>query len=93
MEPDATHLDGNVAGGELGALFPFEMTTALVRCAQCGTPEPIGAQLAYATAIGTVLRCVHCEAALLSIVRGRDGIWLTMRGISWIKVHEAAGNA
>jgi hypothetical protein len=93
MESEATHLDGNVVGGELGSLFPFEMTRALARCAQCGSTEAIGAQMAYATAMGTVLRCAHCAAALLSIVRGRDGIWLEMRGMAWIRVDEPAGNA
>ena len=93
MDPDATHLDGNVAGGALGALFPFEMTMALLRCAHCGSAEPVGAQLAYMSEMGTVVRCVHCSAALLSIVRGRDRIWLGMHGSTWISIDAPAADA
>ena len=44
MTSDDQHLDGNAAGGVLGQIFAFEMTTAEAICAHCDAVGPIGAQ-------------------------------------------------
>ena len=44
------HLDGNMAGGVLGQIFAFEMTTADVICTICDAVGPIGAIVLYITA-------------------------------------------
>ncbi len=55
MTSDEQHLDGNAAGGVLGQIFAFEMTTAEVICAHCDTVSPIGEAMVYATAMGTIV--------------------------------------
>jgi hypothetical protein len=39
---DELRLDGNAVGGLLGEIFPFEMTTAQVTCANCGSLWRVG---------------------------------------------------
>ena len=84
-------LDGNAIGGMLGELFVPEMTVARCRCAACGRVEPLGAGHVYAhpLAPGVVLRCVHCDNALLVVVRG-GGRWRpTSAGMTWIEIRES----
>ena len=81
-------VDGNALAGMLGELFVSEMTTARCRCAACGRIEPLGAEHAYAHALapGVVLRCRHCDNALVVVVRG-GGRWrLASTGVTWIEV-------
>ena len=54
---DEYRLDGNAAAGLLEEVFAFEITTARAACVQCGATGEVGAQMAYVTEIGTVLRC------------------------------------
>src|SRR5215470_8202318 len=62
--------DGNAAGGVLGQIFAFEMTTTEVICAHCDVVGPIGAAMVYATAMGTIIRCPRCREALMRIAHG-----------------------
>lgn len=78
---DALMLDGNAIGGLLQDVFATEMTTAIGTCNACGAAEPVGAIHVFRGA-GFVLRCPHCENALLTIVRGDDSrVWLGFAGI------------
>jgi hypothetical protein len=86
MEVENRRLDGNAAAGLLEEIFPFEMTMAHVRCAACAAVEPVGAEMAYMDAPGMVLRCVHCEGVLLTIVHGDGRYWLAMRGAVWLQI-------
>ena len=88
MESDERRLDGNAAAGMLGEIFPFEMTMAQIRCAGCGAVEPVGAEMAYMDAPGMVMRCVHCERVLLTVVHGVRRYWLEMRGVTWLHILE-----
>jgi hypothetical protein len=87
MDGDERRLDGNAAAGLLGEIFPFEMTMAHIRCAGCAAVEPVGAEMAYMDAPGMVMRCLHCESVLLTIVRG-GGYWIEMRGATWLHIAE-----
>ncbi len=79
-------LDGNVAGGILGEIFPFEMTSAIATCAGCGLTDPIGAFMAYAHGMGTVVRCPFCDTALIRLARVRGGYWMDMRGLRILQI-------
>lgn len=84
-------LDGNALAGLLSELFVPEMTEARCSCAACGRVEPLGAEHAYAHALspGVVLRCRHCDNALLVIVRG-GGRWrIASAGVRWIELRDA----
>lgn len=85
MDADLT-LDGNAAGGLLGEVFVGEITGAAARCDGCGVVEAVGALRAYVKAPGVVLRCVHCDAVLLRVVRDGDRCWLDLRGLRWLQL-------
>jgi Zn finger protein HypA/HybF involved in hydrogenase expression len=73
-------LDGNAVGGLLQEIFAVEMTTAKGVCAGCGAEDAVGAVHVYQGA-GTVLRCPHCDAVLVKIVKDDARIWIDMRGL------------
>jgi hypothetical protein len=75
------HLDGNVAAGPLSDIFAVEITTARATCATCGTTGPLGGALVYGETMGTIVRCVTCEAVLLRLAETPRGVRLDMRGI------------
>ncbi len=86
---DGSRLDGNAAAGALGELFAFETTTARVACAGCGADDEIGAQIAYVTEIGTVVRCASCDRALIRVVSGPGRRWLDLRGVRYLQIGRA----
>jgi phage FluMu protein Com len=86
MDTDERRLDGNAIAGMLGELLPFEMTMAHIRCANCGAVEPLGAEMVYMDAPGMVMRCVHCENVLLTMVHGEGRSWIEMRGAMWLQI-------
>jgi hypothetical protein len=88
MTMDERRLDGNAVGGPLGEVFAFEATTARAACASCGTAAEIGAQMAYVSEIGTVVRCASCDHALIRIARGRGRYWLDLRGVQYLQIDE-----
>ncbi len=86
---DEQRLDGNAAGGLLGEIFTLEMTTARVACTGCGATGEIGAQMAYVSEIGTVVRCAACDNALIRIAsqgEGRGRYWLDLRGVEYLQI-------
>ncbi len=92
-EPFDQHLDGNAAGGVLGAIFPFEMTMAVATCAGCGTTNALGAVMAYMHGMGTVLRCPACDTALIRVAHIRDRYYLDVRGVRTLQIAEAVASA
>ena len=76
-----TSLDGNAAAGTLGALFAFDVTTAVTTCATCGDTRAVAELHAYMDATGIVLRCASCDATQLRLVLTGDRAWLDLRGI------------
>ena len=83
---DDLALDGNAAAGLLGEVFVGEATAAAARCDGCGAIEAVGGLRAYMTGPGTVLRCVHCEAVVLRVVRDGDRCWIDLRGLRWLEL-------
>lgn len=87
---DEQRLDGNAAGGILGEIFPFEMTSAETSCAGCGAVSMVGASMVYAHGMGTVVRCAACDNALIRVARHEDDgrYWLDLRGVAYLKIGE-----
>ena len=88
---DERRLDGNAAAGILEEVFAFEITTATTACVQCGAAGEVGAQMAYMTEIGTVLRCSSCDNALIRIVRQQTGpqrYWLDLKGVEYLQLQQ-----
>ena len=89
---DEMRLDGNAAAGNLGEIFPFEVTTARYACDGCGRVDQIGAALVYEVrGLGTIVRCPGCDNPLvrLSHVRGRH--WIDLRGMRYLQAAHVAG--
>ena len=88
---DEQRLDGNAAAGILAEIFTFEITTARAACTRCGATGDIGAQMAYVTEIGTVVRCAACDNALIRVVRQDDEpgrYWLDLKGVEYLQLQQ-----
>ena len=83
---DDRRLDGNAIGGLMLELFGVEMTTATGVCRTCGTADVVAQLEVYKDAPGTVVRCAHCQAVLMRIVRGPDRTWLDLSGLRSIEL-------
>jgi ribosomal protein S27E len=83
-----SRLDGNVVGGILGQVFPFDMTSARATCAGCGRTDPFGAFAAYVHGMGTVVRCPSCDTALVRVARVNGRYWMDMRGVRVLQISE-----
>jgi hypothetical protein len=83
---DERRLDGNAIGGVLLELFGTEMTTSIGICGSCGAEEPVARTDVYLDAPGIVVRCAHCHAVQLTIVRGRDRTWLNAAGLRSLEI-------
>ncbi len=87
---DEHRLDGNAAGGLLGEIFPFEMTTAQATCANCAMLWRVGQAMVYGHEMGTIVRCGACESALIRVAHPQGGrYWLDLRGVRYLQVEEA----
>ena len=74
------HVDGNAIGGMLGALFPFDMTVAVVTCDGCGESAQIATYMVFRDAPGIVVRCSLCGAVVMRVAERDDRWWLDLRG-------------
>ena len=86
---DEQRLDGNVTGGILGEVFTFEMTSAKTACVHCGASGELGAQMAYVSEIGTVVRCSSCDGVLIRVVHQVESphrYWLDLKGIEYLQL-------
>jgi Family of unknown function (DUF6510) len=86
---DEQRLDGNAAAGMLAEIFALEVTTARAACVSCGATGEVGAQMAYVSEIGTVVRCASCDSALIRVVRQDDGprrYWLDLKGVEYLQL-------
>jgi hypothetical protein len=82
---DALMLDGNSVAGLLREVFAVEMTTAIGTCNCCGASDAVGAVHVYRGA-GIVLRCPHCNTALMKVVTDERRVWIDCRGLRTIEV-------
>ena len=90
---DDHHLDGNAAGGLLRELFAIDITAADAMCVGCGTASPVGALMAYGHRMGVVLRCPHCQSAVLRLTRTTRGYWLDLTGARVLRIFAAGGGS
>lgn len=82
-------LDGNVLAGVIGALFPFEPTTARGQCDTCDDIAVLAQAAVYAHPMGFVVRCRSCDGVLMVVV-DRDGrITSSQRGLRWLRAADA----
>lgn len=79
-------LDGNVAGGLLQEIFPFEMTLVKTTCTGCGANNHIGELAVYIHGMGTIIRCPSCDNALIRVVQANGQYWLDMRGVRVLQI-------
>jgi hypothetical protein len=79
---DYNYLDGNVAAGELSALFAIDVTTAEAQCAHCGAIKRFAETHLYMQAPGIVARCAVCEHVLLRFVKARQRAFFDLRGMT-----------
>ena len=82
---DELMLDGNAVAGMLTEVFAVEMTTAIVTCGNCGTAGPVGAAHLFRGA-GIVLRCPHCDHALVKIVEDGTRMWMDFGGMRTLEI-------
>jgi hypothetical protein len=73
-------LDGNAVGGLLRELFALDVTAAEIICAGCGVVAAVGAVRDYGGSMGAVLRCAHCDTAVLRLTHTPAGLFLDMQG-------------
>jgi len=75
-------LDGNAIGGMLDELFGREMTTAVGRCAHCGTRGPLAECMVYLGGPGVIVRCRACHALLMAFTRLSEIFCVDLGGLS-----------
>lgn len=87
MEDADLRLDGNAAAGLLAGVFAFEVTTARAVCNGCGATAPVANLATYGLPMGAILRCPHCDTALIRLSRVANGYWLDLRGtrVLWVQ--------
>jgi Family of unknown function (DUF6510) len=88
MDAEAMRLDGNAMAGELRQVFVREMTSARIACTSCGKVEPVGAEHVYMQGPGIVMRCCHCDGALLVVTPAGGRYVLGFRGAGWLEFAE-----
>lgn len=92
MESDAIDpgremmLDGNAVAGDLMEMFGSEMTANDAECASCGQVHVVGQMLAFTHGPGLVLRCPSCEAVMVRLVRTPRGVYLDVRGATYMRL-------
>jgi len=82
---EALMLDGNAVAGLLQEVFAVEMTTAIGTCNRCGATDRVGALHVFQGA-GIVLRCPHCDNALVTIVKDGPRVWMGFAGVRTLQV-------
>ena len=70
----------------LEEIFPVEMSMVMMRCTGCGTMAQAGAQVVYLDAPGMVMRCLHCQSVLLTMVRSDGRYWLNLPGVACLQI-------
>ncbi len=87
----ATRLDGNAAAGLLSEIFCAEPSSAVIICAGCGATAAIGALPVYGLELGAIVRCPHCDTAMLRVGAAGAMLWLDLRGA--VSLHVRIGDS
>ncbi|HEX8361459.1 MAG TPA: DUF6510 family protein [Longimicrobium sp.] len=88
MQIEEMRLDGNAAGGALRDVFAMDVTAAVATCSGCRSAGPVGTLLEYGHAMGVILRCPHCDTAMLRIVHTPGWLRVDTSGIALLLVPE-----
>ncbi len=80
-----SYLDGNAAAGELNRIFAVDITAAKGQCANCGARRHFAEAHLYMQCPGVVARCPVCEHVLLRVVSARQGVFLDVRGLTYLQ--------
>lgn len=80
-----TRLDGNVAAGLLAECFSSDFSLARSTCAGCGATDAIGGLFAYGLEMGAILRCPHCDNAVLRVGVTSSAFWVDVRGATVLR--------
>jgi hypothetical protein len=78
--PTTPHLDGNAAAALFAELFVPDISAAQLSCGGCGAVAAVGAMPLYGGSMGAILRCAHCDTAVLHLTRTPTGLRLDMHG-------------
>ena len=89
MSAQMNYLDGNAAAGELSKIFAIDVTSAEGQCAHCGTKKRFAEARLYMQCPGVVARCCVCEHVLLRLANVRQGVFLDMRGMTYVSLDAA----
>ncbi|WP_255513499.1 DUF6510 family protein [Homoserinibacter sp. GY 40078] len=87
------HLDGNAVAGALADAFGRDVTSAEASCGSCGARQAVASASAYVSAMGWVLRCVHCDAVLAVLIETEGHVRMSMAGVSSLDMPVAGGGA
>ena len=85
MSAHIAYLDGNAAAGELSKVFAMDITAALGKCKHCGATRRFAEAHLYMECPGIVARCCVCERVLLRVVSARRGVFLDVRGLTYLR--------
>ena len=77
--------NGNAAAGELSNLFATDVTAAEGQCAHCSAKRRFAEAHLYMRG-PVVARCAVCENVLLRLVNVRKGVFLDMRGMTYLNL-------
>ena len=89
MQTEEMRLDGNAAGGALREVFASDVTAAVATCRECGAVGPVATLLDYGHAMGVILRCPTCNAAVLRIVRTPGWLRVDASGMALLMIPES----
>lgn len=79
-----TYLDGNAVAGLFADTLGIEITATIGRCGSCSRVFELGRAHAFINAIGTVLRCAHCQGVLAVIVQKPQDVLINLSGLTYI---------
>jgi hypothetical protein len=85
MRSHIAYLDGNAAAGELSKVFAMDVTAAQGKCKHCGATRRFAEAHLYMEGPGVVARCCVCEHVLLRVVSARQGVFLDVRGLTYLR--------
>ncbi|HEY7176157.1 MAG TPA: DUF6510 family protein [Micromonosporaceae bacterium] len=83
---DDQHVDGNALGGALREVFAIDVTSAMGRCAGCGTVGAVATTRVYARAPGAVARCPSCGQVVMRVIEAPGRMFLDLRGLSFLEI-------
>jgi Family of unknown function (DUF6510) len=78
-------LDGTAVAALLREAFAGDTASVIATCGNCGASEAMGSAHVFQGA-GIVLRCPHCDHALVKIVRADARVWVGFPGAVTMEV-------